>query len=61
MPIPYFKVDLTWENQTLEIPEITVGPCPHPFEAAKSVERLLRKEGVRGFEVKNSEIPYRNW
>jgi hypothetical protein len=61
MPIPYFKVDLTWENQALEIPEIIVGPCPHPFEAAKSVQMLLRKEGVRKFEVKNSKIPYRNW
>ncbi len=61
MPIPYFKVDLSWENQALEIPEIIVGPCPHPFEAAKSVERLLRKEGVHKFEVKNSKIPYRNW
>jgi hypothetical protein len=61
MPIPYFKVDLSWENQALEISEIIVGPCPHPFEAAKSVQRLLRKEGVQKFEVKNSNIPYRNW
>lgn len=61
MPIPYFKVDLTWDDQALEIPEIIVGPCSHPFEAAKSVERLLRKQGVQKFEVKNSKIPYRNW
>ncbi|MFZ1084154.1 MAG: DUF2971 domain-containing protein [Terracidiphilus sp.] len=61
MPIPYFNVDLTWENQALDIHKIIVGPCPHPFEAAKSVERLLRKQGVRKFEVKNSKIPYRNW
>jgi hypothetical protein len=61
MPIPYLKVDLTWENQALEIPEIIVGPCPHPSEAAKSVQMLLRKEGVRRFEVKSSKIPYRNW
>jgi hypothetical protein len=61
MPIPYFKVDLTWENQTLEIPEIIVGPCPHPFEAANSVQRLLRKHGVQKFKVKNSNVPYRNW
>lgn len=61
MPIPYFKVDLTWENQALEIPEIIVGPCPHPSEAANSVRKLLRKEGVQKFEVKNSKIPYRNW
>lgn len=61
MLIPYFKVDLTWENQPLEISEIIVGPCPHPLEAKRSVERLLRKEGVQAFEVKNSKIPYRNW
>ncbi|HZP05683.1 MAG TPA: DUF2971 domain-containing protein [Terracidiphilus sp.] len=61
MPIPFFKVDLTWEGQGLEIPEIIVGPCPHPLEAKNSVERLLRKVGVRKFEVRNSKIPYRNW
>lgn len=61
MLIPYFRVDLAWEDQALEIPEIIVGPCPHPFEAAKSVQRLLRTEGIREFEVKNSKIPYRNW
>jgi hypothetical protein len=61
MPVPYFKVDLTWESQALEIPEIIVGPCPHPCEAANSVQRLLRKEGAQNSEVKNSEVPYRNW
>lgn len=61
MLIPYLKVGLTWENQALEIPEIIVGPCPHPLEAAKSVERLMKKEGVKEFEVKHSKIPYRNW
>jgi hypothetical protein len=61
MPIPYFQVDLTWEDQALEIPEVIVGPCPHPFEAKKSVERLLRKAGVRKLKVINSAIPFRNW
>jgi len=61
MLIPYFQIELTWENQALEIPEIIVGPCPHPLEAKRSVERLMRKEGVRKFEVRNSKIPYRNW
>lgn len=61
MLIPYLKIDLTWENQALEIPEIIVGPCPHPLEAKRSVEKLLRKEDVQKFEVKDSQIPYRNW
>lgn len=61
MLIPYFDVKLASENQPLEIPQILIGPCPHPVESKKSVERLLRKKGVRNFEVKNSEIPYRNW
>lgn len=61
MLIPYFKVKLTWENQVLRIPKVIVGPCPHPFESKKSVERLLRKTGVEKFEVKNSQIPYRSW
>ena len=61
MLIPYLKIDLAWENQTLEIPEIIVGPCPHPFEAVNSVQRLLRKIGVQEFQVRNSKVPYRNW
>jgi hypothetical protein len=60
MLIPYFNIGLTWDDRSLEIPEVIVGPCPHPLEAAKSVTRLLRKVGVRKFEVKNSKIPYRN-
>jgi hypothetical protein len=61
MPIPYFKVDLTWENQPLEVREIIVGPCPHPLDAVNSVQRLLRKEGIPKSEVRDSKIPYRNW
>ena len=61
MLIPYLNVDLTWENQALEVKEIIVGPCPHPFEAENSVRILLRKEGLVNVEVKSSMIPYRNW
>jgi len=61
MPVPYFKVDLTCENQAIEIPEIIVGPCPDPDRAKNSVEGLLRKAGVERFKVKHSVVPYRNW
>ena len=61
MPTPFFKVELTWENQPLEISEVIVGPCPHPLEAVNSIQRLLRKEGVANAVVRHSKIPYRNW
>jgi hypothetical protein len=61
MLVPYCNVDLTCGGQTPHICEIVVGPCPHPTEAMKSVQMLLRKEGIRNVVVKDSQIPYRNW
>lgn len=61
MPIPYLEVPLQLEDQVIGIQRVTVGPCPHPSEAAKSVEMLLNSMGFRGVEVVPSQIPYRNW
>jgi hypothetical protein len=61
MPVPYLKVPLLLKDQVIGIWQVIVGPCPHPSEAAKSVEMLLESEGFRGVEVVSSQIPYRNW
>lgn len=61
MPIPYLEVPLHLEDQGIGIWRVIVGPCPHPSEAAKSVEMLLKSVGFRGVEVVSSQIPYRNW
>ncbi len=61
MLTPYFSVPLGWQDHQLEIKEIIVGPCPHRDEAMNSVQMLLKKESIRGAEVKDCKIPYRNW
>jgi hypothetical protein len=61
MITPYFKVLLQWEGQPIDIKEIIVGPCPHPHEAIRSVEMLLKNQGIQGVVVVPSQIPYRNW
>lgn len=61
MPVPYLKVPLCLEDQAIGIWKVMVGPCPHPSEAAKSVQMLLASEGFRAVEVVSSQIPYRNW
>jgi len=61
MLTPYFRVPLERQDQPIEIKEIIVGPCPHRDEAMNSIQMLLNKEGIRGVEVKDSKILYRNW
>lgn len=61
MLTPYFEVPLQWEGQAIDIKEIVVGPCPHRGEAMESIKMLLKKNGIRGIEVRDSQIPYRNW
>jgi len=61
MPVPYLSVPLRLEDQVIGIWKVIVGPCPHPSEAAKSVQMLLESQGFRDIEVASSRIPYRNW
>jgi len=61
MPLPYLKVPLRLQDQVIGIWKVIVGPCPHPSEAAKSIQMLLESEGFRSVEVVSSQIPYRNW
>lgn len=61
MLTPYFRVPLEWQDQSIEVKEIMVGPCPHRDEAMNSVRMLLKREGIQGVEIRDSKIPYRNW
>jgi hypothetical protein len=62
--IPY--IELKWDKETKApqaqpITSVTVGPCPNPTLAAKSVSRLLRTCNLGGVQVKKSEIPFKSW
>jgi hypothetical protein len=61
MLIPYLQIPLICPEQRLEIKRIFIGPCPNPAEAWKSVNMLLKKQDIYGVDVKDSNVPYRNW
>jgi hypothetical protein len=61
MLTPFLKVPLEWGDERIGIKKIMVGPCPHGDEATRSVQMLLKCQGIRGVEVVPSRIPYRNW
>ena len=61
MPVPYLEIPLSWNDQTVEDRKIIIGPCPHPTEAADSIEMLLKKEEISGVKITPSNIPYRDW
>ena len=62
MPIPYLQVPLRLEDHSQDlISKVIVGPCPHPSEAARSIQILLESAGFRDADVTSSQIPYRNW
>jgi hypothetical protein len=61
MLTPYLRIPLEWDDQPIGIKEIIVGPCPHTDEAMRSVQMMLKTQGIQGVEVVPSKIPYRNW
>lgn len=61
MLIPYIEHRLAQEDERLDLAEIIVGPTPHPELAVKAVEVLLAKHRVVVENVRESEIPYRDW
>jgi len=61
MPIPYLEAPLNLDGRRIGIQKILVGPCPHPKEAIRAVEILLKSEGIASVQVLASKIPYRNW
>lgn len=61
MIVPYFKFDLTIEQDTLPIKEIIIGPTPHKELSRASVVELIDRNGLIDCEVKHSMIPFRGW
>ncbi|MDP3110818.1 MAG: hypothetical protein Q8M71_01795, partial [Thermodesulfovibrionales bacterium] len=43
-----------------KIDRIIIGPTPHKKLSKRSVEILMKKEGIN-CKVENSRIPYRTW
>lgn len=61
---PY--IELQWgkgtnASEAQPIRSITVGPCPDPKLASKSVSRLLKSSSLENVQVKSSQIPFRSW
>jgi hypothetical protein len=61
MLVPYIEHQLASEDERLDLAEIIVGPTPHPDLAVKAVEALLAKHRVLIENIRESEIPYREW
>jgi hypothetical protein len=67
MLIPYYEVP----SLTDKISSVTVGPCPFPEASRQAVLGLSIKHGLyapfkqgwgpQDFEVRVSNIPYRDW
>ena len=61
---PYIELkwgDGTKAPESQPIRSVTVGPCPDPRLAVKSVSRLLESCGLNNVHMKKSEIPFRSW
>lgn len=61
MLVPYYRIPLTSEANGIKINELIVGPTPHPIESRQSVGGFLVKHRLDETEVRNSQVPYRNW
>lgn len=59
--VPHLEIPLCGDSETLALNRITIGPSPHPDDAAGSVRMLLEKYGVTCGSVVSSEIPFRFW
>jgi hypothetical protein len=61
MLVPYIEHRLVSEAERFDLAEIIVGPTPHPELAIKAVEALVAKHSVFVGNIRESEIPYRDW
>lgn len=59
--IPYRRIPLRDSNGNFPLNEIVVGPTSSPEQSARSVESLLKNEGIWNRIVSKSCVPYRNW
>lgn len=66
---PYIEFPVRLTSTECPIRQIVAGPSPHKAESVDAVKLLLRAKGITikegdvsdGVEVRESEIPYRNW
>lgn len=58
--VPYIEIPYDFRKKKI-IEEVIVGPCPHPIEAASSVQQFLDLNLDNVAEVVDSKIPYRFW
>jgi len=58
--VPYIEIPYDFKNKKI-IEEVIVGPCPHPNEAASSVQQFLERNLNNAVKVIDSKIPYRFW
>jgi hypothetical protein len=61
MLTPYRCIPLKDNNGSFPLSEVVVGPNPNPGQSLRSVRSWLSSEHIAGIEVRNSNIPYRNW
>lgn len=58
--VPYIEIPYDFKKKKI-IEEVIVGPCPHPIEAAGSVQQFLDLNIDNVVKVVDSKIPYRFW
>ncbi len=58
--VPYVEIPYDFKNKNI-IDEVIVGPCPHPIEAASSVQQFLDMKLDNVVKVVDSKVPYRYW
>jgi hypothetical protein len=61
MLTPYYRFPLHEQTAPFQVEEVTVGPTPHPDQARFSAYMFLVSQGLKEANVKNSEVPFRNW
>ncbi len=61
MLIPYQRVPLRDERNGFPLHEVVIGPNPNKEQSRRSIESLLRSQGLVATKVLSSEIPYRDW
>jgi DUF2971 family protein len=64
--VPYYRLPLCEDNQDLELHEVVIGPTPDVERSKISLTSFMLSQKVAkrrtgGFNVKISQVPYRDW
>jgi len=64
--VPYYKLPLCEDNQTLELHDVVIGPTSDAERSKSSVTSLMvshkvRMQGTGPVNVTVSKVPYRDW